>query len=32
LIEISPEAYKAPVWIDMNNIVNGFAVNVNNEN
>jgi len=32
LIEISPEAYKAPVWVDMNNIVNGFTVNANNEN
>jgi len=32
LIEISPEAYKAPVWVDMNNVVNGFTVNVNNEN
>lgn len=32
LIEISPQGYKAPVWIDMNNIVNAFRVNDNNEN
>jgi hypothetical protein len=32
LIEVSPESYKQPVWVEMNNIVAGFRVTENGEN
>jgi len=32
LIEISPEGFKQPVWVEMNNIIGAFSVTDNSQN